>query len=551
MHGICTRGALTLLAVLAVAGVTFAQTPKLGTFDFPTSTSSAEAQEHFLVGVGLVHSFEWEDAIEAFQRAQEADPEFVMAYWGEAVSHTRGHHFSPDQNISGGRAALRKLGPSRAERLAEAPTERERGYLEAVEILYGAGDAKARLGAYAEAMGRLAEKYPDDHEAQTLHAIALMRAVVRGEESLRNDQRAGAIAQTVFRENEDHPGAAHYIIHAFDDPIHAPIGLYAAHKYAKIAPDAVHALHMPSHIFVQHGMWDHLAASNEASYASSVARAERKGLPPTRRSFHALYWLQYAYLQQGRYAKAQECIDMIAPVAARDDARRGIKNNLAIMEARYTIETERWRTTPGLDDLVQEIAKSDPRIDRYAAGAVLLAAAMSAARTGDLATAQKSERGLQQLHDLEAASGDTSGVKQIAILHKEAAAVVKVAQRDLDGALAIMQEATELEDTMVPPSGPPGESKTDGALKPSHELRGELLLEADRAEEAAAVFAEALFRTPNRPRSLLGAARAAVKLGNDAGARQRYTALTAIPGGASDVPGLEEARGYLGGTSQP
>jgi len=267
--------------------------------------------------------------------------------------------------------------------------------MEAVELLFGAGSPEERATAYAERMSQLWEDYPEDHEAASLYALALMRTKVRGPESLRTDMQAGAISQMVFRANPDHPGAAHYIIHAYDDPIHAPIALYAAHKYSEIAPAAVHALHMPSHIFVQHGMWDHVVERNDESYNASVARAERKGLSPTRHSWHALYWLQYAYLQQGQYAKAQEAIDEIRGIAARDDATGRIQNTVSRMESLQIAESEQWKVQDVETVLAQ--VRGDGEIDERSAAAVLLANGMSAARTGDIEAAMKSRDGLKDL----------------------------------------------------------------------------------------------------------------------------------------------------------
>ena len=247
---------IAMVMVGAVACTGYAQEDVLGTIDFPNS-GEADAQRDFLNGVRKVHSFEWEDAVESFQEAQKIDPDFFLAYWGEALSHYEGHHFSASStDVPAGRAALEKLARTKKERLDKAANDRERGYLEAVELLYGAGLPEERTLAYSDRMAELWKDYPEDHEAATLYALALMRTKVRGEDSIRTDMQSGAISQMVFRANPDHPGAAHYIIHAYDDPIYAPIALYAAHKFSEIAPAAVHALHMPAHIFVQHGMWD-------------------------------------------------------------------------------------------------------------------------------------------------------------------------------------------------------------------------------------------------------------------------------------------------------
>ncbi len=544
-----TRLITGLLAVTLAAGapaVATAQTSNLGQLDFPTSTTSPDAQAHFLLGTRLLHSFEWEDAADAFQDAQRVDSGFVMAYWGEALSHTGGHHFPPQQDLSAARAALSKLAATKAERLSSAPTERERSYLEAVELLYGAGDAQVRALAYSDRMGELTEQFPDDLEAAAFYSLSLMRTVRRGPDSLRQDMRAGAIAQRVARENPDHPGGTHYVIHAYDDPIHAPIALYAALKYADIAPAAVHALHMPSHIFVQLGMWDRLVAANEASYQASVDRATRKGLPPTRHSYHALYWLHYAYLQQGRLDKAQWCLDEISRVAARSDAGRYIKSQQLAMKARQMIVTDQWEETPGLAELVAR-TRRDPSsvVDSKATAAVLLAAGMGAIAGGDLATAEGVEAALEALADRAASAEGRGGAKQLGITHKEIAGLVRLARNDDQAAVGLLEDAAEIADSMVPPSGPPGEQLTDGPVKPAHELLGEVLLRLGRPEEAAEVFAAALLRMPNRPKLLLGAARAAARSGDMVMARNHYQALLDTPGHDAALAGVDEAARFL------
>ncbi len=431
---------IALVLILSSACMGYAQQNVLGTIDIPNS-GSAEAQNAFLNGVRMVHSFEWEDAIEAFQEAQKIDPDFYLAYWGETVSHYVGHHFSATStDVSAGRAALKKLGTTKKERLEKAPTERERGYMEAVELLFGAGSPKERSLAYSDAMGRLWEAYPEDHEAATLYALALMRTNVRGEDSIRADMKAGSIAQLVFRANPDHPGAAHYVIHAYDDPIHAPIALYAAHKYSEIAPAAVHALHMPAHIFVQHGMWDHVVERNTESYDASVARAKRKGLSPTRHSWHALYWLQYGYLQQGQYAKAQEQIEKLRVISKRDDATRRQGNTLMRMESLQVVESENWKVND--IDTVLEQVRGTGEIDERAAAA----AKKAAAGLKDL-TAKMEE--------------DAPGREQVTISWMEVDAVIAEAEGRKSDALALMKEAVAVAETLVPPSGPPGESATD------------------------------------------------------------------------------------------
>jgi tetratricopeptide (TPR) repeat protein len=370
----------------------FAQRALLGTVNFPNSGAAA-AQPYFLEGVKYLHSFEWEDAAEAFRKAQQADPAFVLAYWGEALSHTGGHHYPMEQDIAAARKALVKLGATRAERLAKAPTERERGYLNAVEVLYGEGDGQERARQYAAAMGQLSERFPDDDDAATLHALALMRTARRGRDSVGVDMQAGAIALRVFRRNGNHPGAVHYIVHAFDDPSRAIVGLEAADVYAFLAPDAPHALHMPSHIYVQLGLWDKLSGANERSYAASARRSEQKQLRAIEgQAFHAMFWLHYAYLMQGSFGKADDALAVAGRHAKNLDAGSNRSGQYEAMVARHTIETARWRVTD-VAPIIAQIRDEPDRVTPRVVGATLLANALSAGHLRNGAAAKVAATG--------------------------------------------------------------------------------------------------------------------------------------------------------------
>ena len=544
---ICRRAALGAALLALAAPLALAQSGGLGTIDFPNSGNEA-AQKDFLDGVRLLHSFEWEDAAEAFQRAQAADPDFALAYWGEALSHSGGHHYPPGQDMSKAREALLKLAKTRAERVAKAPTDREKQYLESVHILYGPGDVLERSEGYEQALAKLSADYPDDLEAAAFHSLALMRTKVRGKESLRVDMRAGAIAQRVFRENPDHPGAAHYVIHAFDNPVQAPVALYAAEKYADIAPAAVHALHMPSHIFVQHGMWDQVRSLNDRSYQASVDRAERKGLSPARYSYHALYWLLYAYLEEGRYEDGQNLLDEFEELTQRDEMTSGMKETWMRMDALNTVETRRWKPQP-VDDLVAQLDSDEPQVGHRTAGAMLYARGASAAETGDVDTAMKAHEGLKKIHEMLASDENPRGAEQALVMAHEMAGLIAKAKGDKDGAVAAFRKAVMVAESMEPPSGPPGESPIDSPIQPAHELLGEMLLDTGDAEEALAVFETSLERTAKRPHSLYGAARAAAAIGDEEAAADYYEQLLATPERGPDLPGLADAEAMVGDTT--
>ena len=361
-----TRLALALLLAAPVA--------------FPNSGAQA-AQPAFLRGLTALHDFQYEDAVEAFREAQRIDRDFAMAYWGEAMAFNQ--TLWRNQDAAAARAVLDRLAPTPEARRAKARTDRERGYLQAVEVLFGRGERDARDRAYAEAMRGLAASYPDDLEAQSLFALALMGTMARSPALLDEQdddphthalagsdvqKEAGAILERVLARNPDHPGALHYLIHDYDDPEHARRALPAARAYAKVAPRSSHALHMPAHIFVQLGMWEEAAASDEASFLASEEWVKGKGLPIGMRDYHSLSWLLYESLQRGRFQKAREALDLMRPAVEATGAAR-LKAVLSDMRARYVVEARDF----------QELATSKD----FATTGELFAIGMSAARAGD------------------------------------------------------------------------------------------------------------------------------------------------------------------------
>ncbi|MFN8061440.1 MAG: hypothetical protein U0Q12_19940 [Vicinamibacterales bacterium] len=495
-------GPIVLCAAIGVSPV-MAQPKSLGTISFPNS-GAKEAQDSFLAGVKYLHSFEFDDAAESFREAQKADPGFALAYWGEAMSYN--HPLWAEQDFAAARKVLTKLGATRAERLAKAKTEKEKDLLDAVETLFGEGDKLTRDFAYSDAMAKAFQKQTNDHEVACLYALSLLGTVRPGDHGFRRQMLAASIVEKVFKENPDHPGAAHFLIHAFDDPEHAPLGLPAADAYAKIAPAAGHANHMPSHIFLQRGMWEKAAASNVAAYNSSVDWAQRKGLSTSRRDFHSLSWLQYAYLQLDQAAKAKETIDWIAQVAGESPTPR-VTSVYESMRARQIIETQKWEkiAIPGATPTGQAVPMDGASRNYDASTALLLAAGISGAKLGDLDTARQAESRLKAMRESQQTAGRTYAAKNIEIMEKEVGAVIKIAEKQPDAALALAKAATEIEASLDPPSGPPE------PIKPSHELYGELLLDAGHYADAVKAFEEALMRMPNRRLSVLGMQQAKAK----------------------------------------
>ena len=310
---------------------------QLGKVVFPTSAGSPEAQTHFLRGLAALHSFWFEEALDEFRASTKIDPNFVMGYWGEAMAHN--HPLWAEQDTEAARKVLTNI------KDLSRVTARERAFVEAVRLLYGPGEKLTRDKAYSAAMEKVYRAYPDDLEAACFYSLSLLGTVRPGDKGYRRQALAGAIALDIYKKNPDHPGAAHFIIHAFDDPEHAIIALPAARRYAEIAPEAHHARHMPAHIFLQLGMWPEAAASNESAWAVSDAWVKRKGLPLTARDYHSLHWLAYVYLQQGRYSKAEGLLPM--------NRKDGVGRYNEDMVAAYIVETERW-------DLATKLFATEP-----------------------------------------------------------------------------------------------------------------------------------------------------------------------------------------------
>ena len=384
--------AVALALFLAVP----AHSQDLGTIDFPTSGSAA-AQPHFIKGVLLMHSFEYDDAREAFVEAQKSDPSFAMAYWGEAMTfnHPVWQRTSPEL----AKAALNKLAPTADARRAKAQTEKEKDWLAAVERLYGTGEKLARDLAYADAMKRMLDKYPNDDEVRSFYALALL-GTSHGGRDVSIYMRAAALVEQVYARNPQHPGAAHYLIHAYDDPVHAPLGLRFADAYSKIAPSASHALHMPSHIYFAMGMWDEASAINERSVKAADARRDAKKLDVDARGFHALLWLVYSYAQQGRYEDARGIMAQLE-AAAKESGSERTRSHLALARAAWLIETRKWGEAKA-PVLAKDLPKDAAIADLFAIG-------FAAIRSGNRRAGSEALQAMAQL--MEAAPVNLAPVR--------------------------------------------------------------------------------------------------------------------------------------------
>lgn len=457
---------------------------RLGVLEFPNS-GSASAQEPFLRGVLLLHSFEYDDAAAAFRDAQAADPAFGLAYWGEALSHYR--PVWGRENLDKGRAALEK-GAS-----ADRGTERERRYLEAARIAFGEDERAVRWERYSQAMAALARDYPDDQEAASLYAVSMF-GTTGGKRDTRTYMRIAAVAEDVFLENRDHPGALHYLIHSFDDPVHAPLGLRYARRYADVASAAPHAQHMPSHIFLALGMWQDVISSNIDSWNSSEARVKRLGLGTDDRGYHALWWMQYAYLQVGDLEQAREKLAIIEADALESGSRLARAHH-AYMRTHLLIDGEQWDLDLATVD--------DSNIETRAWGSNALAEGLRAVRQGRTRDAQA---WLKKLRERSKSKGRGSEALLVAALELEAMLLRE--EGDAEAAVSVLRKATSLESKTPFGYGPPFPAK------PSIELLGDTLLALGRHEEALEAYRASLDRTPRRALSLVGLQKAADAVGD-------------------------------------
>ncbi|MEX2131102.1 MAG: hypothetical protein WD772_06410 [Pseudohongiellaceae bacterium] len=505
-----------------------AEIERVGTYDFPTSTTNAEAQEQFLLGVGYLHSFGTTQAQAAFRRAQELDPDFAMAYWGEAFTYQ--HPFFGAVSDGPGEA-LQRLAATPELRLAKAPNDKEKGFLKAAEAyaLTPGGMAERRI-AWNQAMAELYARYPDDDEVVAFYVVSTLAAAGHsGALRERMNMQAGALALELFKKNDNHPGAAHYVIHAFDDPIHAPIALEAAKKYRDIAPAVSHARHMPSHIFIQHGMWDEVAMWNESAF--QVARELWKPGDEVGEQNHATDWGQYGDLQRGDLARSRLWIERAEQTLAENPGDGRSRSTLTTVQARHTIETQQWQLAELSDDLNAD---------------QLLALGMSAANLGELELADRIAARLAEL------AQESPGNDNLQIIHAEIAALAKSKRAEIlmrEGmtnnvqqlraeALVLLADAIARDERGRLPNG------AANPLKPIHELTGEIHLGLGLAKDAAALFETSLLRLPNRPLSLLGAARAYAELGDKEKADAKYEQLLSIWNDDSMSP-VQEAKRFV------
>jgi tetratricopeptide (TPR) repeat protein len=504
---------------------------KVGTVTFATSCSAA-AQPQFNRAVALLHSFEFPRAMDGFAATLVTDPACAMAEWGIALSRW-GNPFAvgirPPAPLQQGRQAVERA------KTIGTKTDRERAYVDAVSRLYADFETtaqSARVLAYRDAMSKVAAAYPDDSEASIFYALSIAAAASPRDKTFADQLKAGAILDNLIARQPDHPGLAHYIIHTYDVPPLADRALEAARRYAKIAPSAPHALHMPSHTFTRVGSWQESIDTNIAS----AAAAKRDGA--VAEELHTMDYRIYAYLQTGQDSAARRVLDALPEVAARFDpeaigsAAPGSAGvfALAAIPARYALERGAWTEAATL--------QPHPSKFPYTEALTHFARAIGAARSGDAATARSSIAALQRIHDQLSDAKEGYWADQTEIQRRSASAWLAFAERRRTDALAEMRAAATMED------GTEKSAVTPGPLAPARELLGEMLLELKEPAEARKEFEVTLKKEPNRFRALYGAARSASLTGDRAAATRYYDQLLQVCERAEkpDRPELANAR---------
>ncbi len=460
-----------------------------GSIDFDAS-GSPEAHEMFIRGLLQLHNFEYDDARATFLTTQELDPDFAMAYWGEALTHE--HPLWSQHEPQAARAVLARLGETAEERAAKFPTEREKAYLHSIELLFGEGSQEERELRYSAALGEIHANYPDDLDAAALYALSLL-TISHGGRDFALYMRAGAITEEILDINPRHPGALHYAIHSYDDPIHAPLGLRAANLYAEVAPSAVHALHMGSHIYFALGMWELGTERNTRAFEEAVARQSSPDDSYGNQANHALIWLIYALNQQGLHEEAAAKLALFEDQLSRYGGNTHRQNFIAA-RASYLVDSQDW------DSHFATIQVDYDGLNHYFVATDEYIQGMIALKNADVEGAKAA---LLAIGGVEPVQTRSRRAMVPRLLHLALQGQLELAAGNTDRALALMEEAAELEASVPPEYGPAV------PVQPTAELLADTYLSLGEVELARENYELALKGSVGRERSLTGLSEAA------------------------------------------
>jgi tetratricopeptide (TPR) repeat protein len=495
---------------------------QLGTVHFPVSCA-ASVQQPFLRGVALLHSFWYEEAEKEFLDIAKDDPKCAMAHWGVAMSLWHQLWNQPDTKVIARGAKEIKAG----QKLQKTASAREQAYLAAVNAFYSGSkkrDYKTRAAAYSAAMKKTYDAYPDDHEAAAFYALSLLAS----NENMDHRKQAAAVLEKLFATEPDHPGVAHYLIHTYDTPEMAELGIPAARRYAQIAPAAPHALHMPSHIFARVGLWQDDINSNLASVAATRKTAAM-GMGGEGHQFHAMDFLVYAYLQSGRESEARNLIEEVKAMAPMHDmygmGTDPRTNALIEFPANYAVELHHWSEAAALPEPLDKVA-ADSSVTYWAR-------AIGAARTGNVEQAKRDLAQIEKIRQKSVADKKTDVAEVIARDYQEASAWVQHAEGKDDEALATLRKLADETD----------KNDNNPEIISAREMLADLLLELKRPQEALVEYQADLKLRPKRFNGLYGAARASEQAGKQPEANAYYaTLLKSCEGGSSTRPELSRAK---------
>jgi hypothetical protein len=494
----------------------------LGKVSFPTSCAPS-VQSQIEEGVALLHSFQYRQAESAFAKVSKEEPQCAMANWGKAMSLFEQLWYWPDaKTFAEGREDIE------AAEKQTAVTPRERAYIDVARVFYQKKPEwhqDIRMKAFSDAWEKVYRQFPDDTEAGAFYGLSLVALAAEGVDETANRKRAIAILDPLVHAAPDNPGPAHYLIHAADTPEFAPQALDAARRYASIAPDSAHALHMPSHIFVRLGLWRESIESNRASAKAAAAEATRTGRADIRYQVHAMDFLEYSYLQAGDEAAARQVTEDLKNAVGLSGQQ--IANYQADFRARAALELHRWKDAKSLT-----VPRGEPRAQET----TYCVRAIGAARDGDAAAAQKD---LAKLEEVVAAldgnkkkatssNGDDTKVR-------EARAWIAFAQGKVDDAVRTLRDTADSEEA----------EKLVSISMPAREMLADMLLESKRAPEALHEYELTLRESPNRFDALYGAAHAAKSAGHAEDARKYFAELVAASIPSADRPELQEARTHI------